>query len=180
VISRKLARRYAKALMNIGKKDGNYEAYGEELNAFTSLVQRERELSAVLNNPTFTIPQRQAIIHDIGKHLHLSPIIINILLLLVEKNRMGYLPDITALYQELVDEAAGRARVKLVTAYDVSKKKLEELTRGLQDMVGKQVIVEVETDPSLIGGVVARIGGMVYDGSIKAQLERLRIILAKG
>jgi len=82
--------------------------------------------------------------------------------------------------RELVDEAAGRARVTLVTAYDLSKKKLAELTHELQAMVGKQVIVEEETDASLIGGVVARIGGMVYDVSIKAQLERLKIILAKG
>jgi F-type H+-transporting ATPase subunit delta len=180
VINRKLARRYAKALMNIGEKDGNYEVYGEELNAFTSLVRREEGLSAVLNNPTFTIPQRQAVIEEIGKRLSLSPITINVLRLLVDKNRMRYLPDVTALYRELVDEAAGRSRVKLVTAYDLSQKKIKELTQGLQGIVGKQVIVEVETDPSLIGGVVARIGGTVYDGSIKAQLERLRSILAKG
>jgi F-type H+-transporting ATPase subunit delta len=180
VISRKVARRYAKALMNIGEKDGRYEAYGEELNAFTSLVKQEEELSAVLSNPTFKIPQRQTIIQEIGKRLRLSPIIINMLRLLVDKNRIRYLPDIALLYQELVDEAAGRARVKLVTAYDLSEKKIKELTKGLQAMVGKQVIMEVETDPSLIGGVVARIGGMVYDGSIKTQLERLKVILAKG
>jgi F-type H+-transporting ATPase subunit delta len=180
VISRKIARRYAKALMSIGQKDGNYEAYGEQLNAFASLFQREGVLSAVLSNPTFPIPQRQAIILEVGKRLRLSSVVINLLHLLVDKNRMRYLPDITALYQELVDAAIGRARVKLVTAYELSPKKLKELTHGLRGVVGKEVIMEMETDPSLIGGVVARIGGMVYDGSVKAQLERLRIILAKG
>ncbi len=92
---------------------------------------------------------------------------------------MIYLPDVAALYRELVDEAAGRARVKLTTAQDLSQKKIEELTKGLQALVGKQVIMEVATDPSLIGGVVARIGDTVYDGSVKTQLAQLKEILAK-
>ena len=96
------------------------------------------------------------------------------------KNRIRYLPDITALYRELADEAAGRARVKLITAHELSKQKLKELTAGLKHLVGKQVIMEAETDPELIGGVVARIGGMVYDGSVKTQLDRLKETLAKG
>jgi F-type H+-transporting ATPase subunit delta len=180
VISRKIARRYAKALMNIGQEDGNYKTYGEEIGAFTALFRQEGRLRVVLSNPTFTIPQRRAVITEIGKRLRLTPIIINLLHLLVDNNRIRYLPDIAALYQELADEAAGRARVRLVTAHSLSEKKIQELTQGLQKVVGKQVIMEVATDPALIGGVVARIGGVVYDGSIKAQLERLKIILAKG
>jgi F-type H+-transporting ATPase subunit delta len=180
VINRKIARRYAKALMNIGQEDGNYDTYWEELDAFTSIFQQEEHLREVLRNPTFNIPRRQAIIKEIGARLRLSPVTINFLQLLVDKDRMMYLPDITSLYRELVDEAAGRARVKLVTAHDLAKKKIEELTQGFQGLVGKTVIMEVETDPSLIGGVVARIGDTVYDGSVKTQLKRLKEILAKG
>jgi F-type H+-transporting ATPase subunit delta len=180
VINRTIARRYAKALMNIGQEDGKYDTYGEELDAFSTIFQREEQLREVLNNPAFSILRRQAIIQEIGKRLRLSTLIINFLHLLVDKNRMRYLPDITALYRELADEAAGRARVRLITAHDLSTQKLKELTTGLQDLVGKQVIMEVETNASLIGGVVARIGGMVYDGSVKTQLERLKETLAKG
>ena len=180
MINRTIARRYAKALMNIGEEDGKYDTYGEEIDAFTTLFQREEQLREVLNNPAFSILRRQAIIQEIGKRLSLSPLTINFLHLLVDKNRMRYLPDITVLYRELADEAAGRARVKLITAHELSKQKLKELTTGLQNLVGKQVVMEVETDASLIGGVVARIGGMVYDGSVKTQLERLKQTLTKG
>jgi F-type H+-transporting ATPase subunit delta len=180
VIARKIARRYAKALMNIGQKDGNYDRYWEELDTFASLFQREGKLREVLSNPTFNIPWRQAIIKELAGRLKLSPIVVNFLHLLVDKNRMRYLPDITVLYRELVDEAAGRARVRLATAHDLSQKKLQELTQGLQNLLGKQVIMEVETDSSLIGGVVARVGGMVYDGSVRTQLEQLKETLAKG
>jgi F-type H+-transporting ATPase subunit delta len=180
VINRAIARRYAKALMNIGREDGNYDTYGEELDAFTALFQREEQLQEALNNPAFNILRRQAIIQEIGKRLRLSPITTNFLHLLVDKNRMRYLPDISALYRELADEAAGRARVHLITAHELSEQKLKELTTGLQDLVGKQVIMQVETDASLIGGVVATIGGVVYDGCVKSQLERLKETLAKG
>ena len=180
MINRKIARRYAKALMNIGQEDGNYDTYGKELDTFTSLFQGEEQLREVLSNPAFGIPRRQAIIKEIGKKLRLNPITINFLHLLVDKNRIRYLPDIASLYRELADEAAGRARVHLITAHELSVQKLKELTAGLQGFVGKQLIMEVETDPSLIGGVVARIGGMVYDGSVNTQLERLKETLVKG
>jgi len=180
VINRKIARRYAKALMNIGLEDGNYDTYWEELDTFTALFQGAEQLKEVLSNPAFSIPRRQAIIKEIGEKIRLSPITVNFLHLLVDKNRIRYLLDIASLYRELADEAAGRARVHLITAHELSKKKFTELTAGLQDLVGKQVIMEVETDSSLIGGVVARIGGMVYDGSVKTQLERLKETLAKG
>ncbi len=180
MIKGKIARRYAKALMNIGQQDGNYDTYWEELDAFTSLFQGEKKLREILINPTFGLPRRKAIIKDIGKKMGLSPITTNFLLILVDKNRMRYLPDITSLYQELVDEAAGRTRVHLVTVHDLSKNQLQELTDALRGLVGKEVIMEVEKDPSLIGGVVAKIGGMVYDGSVKTQLERLKESLTKG
>ena len=179
MINRKIARRYAKALMNIGLEDGNYDRYCEELDTFTAIFQQEEHLREVLRNPTFNIPRRQAIIEEIGKRLSLSPITVNFLQLLVDKDRMMYLPDVAVLYRELVDDAAGRARVKLATAHDLSQKKIEELTKGLQALVGKQVIMEVETDSSLIGGVVARIGDTVYDGSVRTQLAQLKEILAK-
>jgi F-type H+-transporting ATPase subunit delta len=179
VINKKIARRYAKALMNIGQEDGKYDHYCQELDAFTAIFEGDKQLREVLRNPTFNIPRRQAIIEEIGKRLGLSPITVNFLRLLVDKDRIIYLPDVATLFRELVDEAAGRARVKLTTAQDLSQKKLEELTQGLQALVGKQVIMEVATDPSLIGGVVARIGDTVYDGSVKTQLAQLKEILAK-
>lgn len=179
MINRKIARRYAKALMNIGQEDGKYETYWEELDAFTSLFQKEGQLRGVLSNPTFEIPKRQAIIQEIGKRLSMSPITVNFLQFLVDKDRMIYLPDIATLYRELVDDAVGRARAQLIAAHELSKEKIEELTRGLQTLVGKQVITDVTTDPSLIGGVVAKIEGKIYDGSIKTQLARLRDALAK-
>ena len=180
MIARKIARRYAKALMSIGQEDGKYEQYGEELVAFTSLVRQEKRLRSVLSNPTITIPQRQAIIQEIARRLRLSLLLGNFLHLLVEKNRMRYLPDIDLLYGELVDAAVGRTRVKLETSHDLSPQALEKLTRSLEGMAGKTLIMEVQTDPSLIGGIVARMEGMVFDGSIRTQLERLREALAKG
>ena len=180
MINRKIARRYAKALMNIGREDGNYERYLEELQSFTSLFQTEKQLREALINPTFGASPRQAIITEVGTKLGLSQIVMNLLYVLVTKNRIQALPDVTSVYQELVDEVAGRVRVHLITAYELKNHKLQELTHALEGFVQKKVIMEVEQDQSLIGGVVAKIGGMVYDGSLRTQLEAFKELLEKG
>ena len=93
---------------------------------------------------------------------------------------MHYLSDITSLYQELVDNMAGRARVHVTTAHDLPEEKIEELKVALEELVQKKVLMEVKQDPSLIGGVVTKIGGTVYDGSIKTHLENFKELLTKG
>jgi F-type H+-transporting ATPase subunit delta len=180
VINRKIARRYAKALHNIGLEDGNYDRYLDELEAFTALVEGHSDLREVLINPAFSPDSRQAILKTLVQRMALDRITANFLLILAAKNRMRYLPDVTAMYQELADETAGRARVEVVTAFELSQTKLDTLVRALEDVIKKTIVVQVQQDPALIGGVVAKIGGTVYDGSVKTQLEDLRELLAKG
>lgn len=180
MIGKKIAHRYAKALMNIGREDGKYERYLAELDTFTSLYQKEGRLRDALRNPTINLQKRQAVITELGGRLGLSDVTTNFLRLLVEKDRIVHLPDIVVEYRRLVDEAAGRARVRLVTAYTLSVGKQEALKRVFERLVGKGVIMEVVQDPSIIGGVVAQIGDRIYDGSVRTQLQALKSRLAKG
>jgi len=180
VINRKIARRYAKALLNIGEEDGGYETYLEEIEGVASLLDREHILREVLVNPAFDLPQRRAILSDLASRLGLSPVIGSVIQLLLHKNRLIYLPDIAAVYRDLVDEMIGRARAYLVTAYELPPEKVEDLADALETLVQKKVVLRVDQDPSLIGGVVATIGDRIYDGSLKTQLANMRQRLAKG
>jgi len=180
VINRKIARRYAKALLNIGEEDGNYETYLDQMEGIASLLEAQDRLREVLVNPAFDLPQRRAILSDLAHRLGLSPIISSVLQLLLNKNRLVYLPDIVAVYRDLVDEVIGRARVHLVTAYKLAPEKVEDLADALEKLVQKKVVLHVDQDPALIGGVVATIGDRVYDGSLKTQLANIRQRLAKG
>lgn len=180
MISRRVARRYAKALLKIGQEDGNAERYGEELALFEGFLKAEERLRSVLTNPAIHPSQRKAVVKDLAPRLDLSEVVLKFLELLVERNRIPVLSEIVEVYRELLDEAMGRVRGVLYTPFEVSEEKLNEIVKGLEEQTGKKVILRVEIDPSLIGGAVAKIGGVVYDGSIKAQLKRFRENLAKG
>jgi len=180
LISSRAVRRYAKALLKVGLEEGKAEQYGEELSLFNNFLQAEEKLRLVLINPAIHPKQRTSIVEEIAKRLGLSEVIINFLRILVEKNRVKALPDLLQIYRDLLDEAMGRARAVLYTPFDLSEERIKEITRSLEEKVEKKIIMRVEKDPTLIGGVVVKIGGMIYDGSIRTQLRRVRENMLEG
>ena len=102
------------------------------------------------------------------------------LLLLFDKGRIGFLSDINAFYQKLADELKGVARASLVSATQLSSETVEKIRTTLSKRTGKDIILEVDHDHGLIGGIVSRIGDLVLDGSIKTQLLNMRESLKRG
>ena len=102
------------------------------------------------------------------------------LLLLFDKGRIGYIDDINDFYQNLADELKGIARASLVSATRLSAKTIEKIRAVLSEKTGKEIILEVEQDSDLIGGIVTKIGDLVLDGSIKTQLFNMRESLRRG
>mgnify|MGYP005832149087 CR=1 FL=1 len=175
-----IARRYARALIRIGQEDGNYERYGQELKSFDEALSLSAELRAVMENPIYGKEHKKALFHALNSELGLSPTIVNFILLLIDKRRLGYFTEIVRIYGEMADEVAGRSRVKVTSAVSLSPQAVEAIRKKLASITGKEVILTLEIDPQLIGGVVTQIGGVIYDGSIRTQLENLRQSLMKG
>jgi F-type H+-transporting ATPase subunit delta len=101
-------------------------------------------------------------------------------MLLFDKGRMGYIGEINNFYQKLADELKGIARASLVSATELASDIVEKIRASLSQKTGKDIILEVEQDPSLIGGIVTKIGDLVLDGSIKTQLSNMRESLRRG
>jgi F-type H+-transporting ATPase subunit delta len=101
-------------------------------------------------------------------------------MLLFDKGRIGYIGDIDDFYQKLADELKGVARASLVSAATLPSETIEKIRAGLSEKTGKEVILEVEQDRNLIGGIVTKIGDLVLDGSIKTQLSNIRESLKRG
>ena len=175
-----IARRYAKALLLIGKEDGNTETYREELAGFSELIEREPTLQQAINNPLYSAAERKKVLESIIGKLGLTTIMKSFLTLLFEKRRFPYLSSINDFYQQLADELKGIARASLVSATELSSETVEKIRKTLSQRVNKEIVLEVEQDPSLIGGIVTRIGDLVLDGSIKTQLLNMRESLKKG
>ncbi len=175
-----VARRYAKALLLIGKEDGHAEAYRKELEGVTGLIAKEKELEKAICNPVYDISGRKKVLLAVIEKLNLSRVISSFLVLLFDKGRIGFLSSINRFYQKLADELQGIARANLVSATELSSETVDKIRTALSKKTRQNIILEVEQDPNLIGGIITRIGDLVLDGSIKTQLLNMRESLKRG
>jgi F-type H+-transporting ATPase subunit delta len=169
-----IGRRYAKALLLIGKEDGQTETYRQELQLVSELIEENATLERAINNPLYAIEDRKKVLEMIIEKLQLTRVITSFLLLLFNKNRIKFINEINEYYQKLADELKGVVRASLVSAADLSSETVDKILEALSKKVGKDVILEVEQDSELIGGIVTRIGDLVLDGSIKTQLLSMK------
>ena len=174
-----IAKKYAKAFWEIGLKDGNHETLGQDLNKMADLLGESKELREALRNPAFPKPNRQAIGRKIGERLGLAAKTIKLIELLIHRKRIDLFPEITKAYRDLCDEAAERIRVTLNTPVELPPGLVQEIKSLIESLTGKEAILSLENDPSLIGGALMKIGNVVYDASLKGQMTKLRDNLYK-
>ncbi len=175
-----IARRYAKALLLIGKEDGQTEQYRQELDGVADLLMRQHELANIIANPLYNADERKKVFQGVIDRLKLSKVMSSFLMLLFEKGRMAFIASINDFFQKLADELKGVARASLVSATELSGETIEKIRAALSKKTGREIILEVEQDPGLIGGIVTRIGDLILDGSIKTQLLNMRESLKRG
>lgn len=166
--------RYARALLELGQETRATAQYLEELGRFVGAYEGSAELRQALANPSVTLAERKALVRVLAGALSLGKTVEHFVLLLLDKDRAGVLPEIFVAYQKMADEQAGSVRASVTSAAALEAGQLERMRQSLARLTGKNVIVEAKVDPSLLGGAVTRLGGKVYDGSLKTQLERLR------
>ncbi len=175
-----IARRYAKALLLIGKEDGQAETYRQELDGLSRMITEQPELGLAINNPLYNAADRRKVLEAVIEKIRLSKTMQSFLLLLFEKGRFGFLESVNDFYQKLADELKGIARASLVSATQLGDDTVEKIRAALSQRTGKDIILEVEQNPALIGGIVTKIGDLVLDGSIKTQLVNMRESLKRG
>jgi F-type H+-transporting ATPase subunit delta len=175
-----VARRYAKALLLIGKEDGQTDTYRNELSGFANLMDQEKVLNRAIANPLYEAAGRRNVLQSVIDKLKFSATMKSFLLLLFDKGRIGFISNINDFYQKLADELEGIARASLVSATDLSADTVEKIRAALSEKTNKQIILEVEQDPGLIGGIITKIGDLVWDGSIRTQLFNMKESLKRG
>jgi F-type H+-transporting ATPase subunit delta len=175
-----IARRYAKALVQIAAEEGAVEKFHGELAKVEAMFAACPELGSLLSNPAYGIEAKVETLREVAGKLQLSDSIRNFLLLLQERNRVACLGQIIACYSVLADELSGVLRPVVTTALPLADSRVAEIKAALEKSTGKKIVLQVEVEPSLIGGVVTRIGDKVLDGSVKTQLTRIEDILQKG
>lgn len=175
-----IARRYAKALLLISKEDGQTDTYRNELGGFADLMTQEKSLNEAITNPLYETAGRRNVLQAVIDKLDLTRTMKSFLLLIFDKGRIGFIDSINDYYQKLADELKGVARASLVSAIDLSAETVEKIRVALSKKINKDIILEVEQNPELIGGIITKIGDLVWDGSIKTQLINMRESLKRG
>lgn len=174
MIGLRIARRYAKALLTIGREDGQAEKYKEELGGVVKLLGEQKELEQVVSNPLYDAESRKKVLRAVVERLGLSKVMSSFLFLCFDKGRIQYLKDIYSFYEKLTDELANIVRADFVSAVQLPKESIEKIQAALSKKTGKEVRMDVRVDPALIGGAVTKIGDLVLDGSVRTQLVGLK------
>ena len=169
-----ITRRYAKALFDIAVEQGKVEAWSESLLSLKGAVESSEELRDVLVNPIYTKDQRRAIAGKLVAALRLDAEPANLLYLLGDRNRLAYLGAVVETFGALADQKLGRLRARVTSASPLDGTSAQAIADKLARVTRAQVIIERTVDPSLVGGVVAQVGSLTFDGSVRTQLEDLR------
>jgi F-type H+-transporting ATPase subunit delta len=169
-----VARRYAKAIFAIGEEKGNFELLGRQLNELADLWKDSPELRQTLENPVFKQSQKRAVLQGLMPRLAPARQVQSLALLLLERGRIATLPAVARAYEEMCDERLGRVRARVLSAAPLDLPSETEIRKALERRTGKKVLMTMVVDPSLIGGVVTHVAGMVLDGSVASRLAVLK------
>ena len=169
-----IARRYARALFDLAVEKNQVESWANALAQLQQVVAASPELRDVLENPVYTREQRRAVGGKLALLLNLPEEPANLLYLLGDRNRLSHLHAIADTFSRLADEKLGRVRAKLISAVPLDAAAQERIASRFAQATRREVLLASEVDPSLLGGVVAQVGALTYDGSVRTQLEALR------
>ncbi|MBI5248322.1 MAG: ATP synthase F1 subunit delta [Desulfomonile tiedjei] len=174
MINTTLAKRYAKALVAIGTEQNALEKYGQDLANLVQMVEVSKDFRELLVNPVFTKDDKKKITGQILEQTGTDRMVINFVNVLIDRKRIDQLGAIEEAYREEVDKIRGITRGEVTSAETITEEELDRVTEALSTITGKQVLVTTKVDPYLVGGLVARVGDMVFDGTIRTQLNQLK------
>lgn len=176
-----LARRYARALLQLADTPMQREIFGRDLAAFvrtaSTTTEGDANLLTVLDFGVHPQAERRKLLDAILARLNLDATVVKFLQLVFERGRIAGAPQMSSAFADMADQLAGRQKATVTSARPLASDSLAKLKASLEKVTGKTIIVDTKVDPTLLGGVVAQVGTYVFDGSLKSQLERMRTAL---
>ena len=167
-------KRAARALFDVTRPSGQARPTLDALEAFSAVVQGHDELKTTLLSPFVPGPVKRAIVERIADSLPMTPAALQTLRILAETHSEGGFQPALKAFRALVHKMERRVDARITTAVPLSDAQLGQLREALAQALGLDVTIDARVDPAVIGGVVARVGSVVYDGSLARQLARIK------
>jgi F-type H+-transporting ATPase subunit delta len=173
-----VSKEYAKALFLLAKRKGKLDEIGTELDSFNQLVESNKPIKNFLLAPQLSAETKvkalkQALSGRVSQELF------KFLLVLTEKRRQDYLSSICASYHDELNKFHNQVDVFIESAVDLTEKEKDKLVTRLSEHLKRKVVARLKVNPGLLGGLICRIGDMVYDGSLRRRIQRLSMRMLK-
>lgn len=177
-----IAKRYARALFAIGHEKGGDElnTYGQHLAQLAEVMREAPQLVRLFRNPIVRVEHKKAVVTALLDKLEISGTVRQFCLYLADRERLANFLDIQEYFSRLLDANEGILRGELVTAIDLTKTKQDQIAKKLEKQLQGQLVLNYETDASILGGLVLKVGDKVYDASLRAQLDQMRETIKRG
>jgi F-type H+-transporting ATPase subunit delta len=175
------ARRYARALFDVGVAEkADLEQIERDLAEFGALFDQHPALAQALLNPAVPAPRKRAAVVELTSRANVAGVVAKLLALLAERDRLVLLPDVLAAYRDRLLETQNVVRAEVTTAAPLEPNRAQAIERALAEATRRRVTMTAFVDPAIVGGVIARVGSTVFDGSVTRQLEKIRQRLEAG
>ncbi|HVW30720.1 MAG TPA: ATP synthase F1 subunit delta [Polyangiaceae bacterium] len=168
-----VAERYARAILELSDEAKQLSQVTEQIQSVADAYSSSEELRALTLNPVIDAAARDNLLKELGARLSLSPVAMNAVRLMARRGRLSVLPEVAEMLGRLADQRAGVLRATVTSAEPLSEEYYERLSGELEKRYRRKILLERRQDPTLIGGVVTRIGDHTIDGSLKGRLAAL-------
>jgi len=169
--------RYASAIFDLAKASGSLDTVASEFDTLGGVLRDNAELSGVIASPAYSRGQQGAVMAQVGEKLGTSDLTRKFVGLMAQKGRLGLLPDAMAGFSALLAEERGEETAEVISAKPLSDMQRDALAQNLKSSFGKDVKIDARVDPSLLGGLIVKVGSKMVDASLKSKLERLELAM---
>ena len=172
--SKGIAKRYATALFDLASETDDISSLEKNVETLTQAIDESADLNTLISSPIYSRDQQKNAIGAIAKKMGVSAVMINALSLMAEKRRLFVVPTFLSVLQDLISESKNEITAEVVSAQSLSKGQVEKLGKSLKNNFGKDVKINATVDPTLIGGMVVKVGSRMIDTTIRAKLNSLQ------
>ena len=172
--SKGIAKRYATALFDLASETDDISSLEKNVETLTQAIDESSDLNSLISSPIYSRDQQKNAIGAIAKKMGVSAVMINALSLMAEKRRLFVVPTFLSVLKDLISESKNEITAEVVSAQSLSKGQVEKLGKSLKKNFGKNVKINATVDPTLIGGMVVKVGSRMIDTTIRAKLNSLQ------
>ncbi len=180
MIKYKVANRYSQALFEVGIENNNLEKLLNDLEIFSEIFTKSKEFKIVMETSAVSREEKKAIIEELAKKFNFDLLSINFFKLLVDKNKIKFITTITEVFRKKYRDYVGIADYEVISAIDLDAKIINDIKKKLEKKTGKKIEIKSKVEPEIIGGLIVKTEGLIYDGSLKSHLLKIKEKILKG